>query len=56
MELFRADKVGRLQASYYRDCRSCNQRMKWRKAVFFSETEETIRMFECNCGERIWDE
>ena len=56
MELFRAEKCGHLPTSFYRDCRSCNKKMKWKKAVFFEETDETIRMFECKCGERIWDE
>ena len=34
----------------------CNNKLKLKRAVFFEETDETIRMFECDCGERIWDE
>jgi hypothetical protein len=26
------------------------------RAVYYPETEETIRVFECDCGERTWDE
>ena len=56
MELFKAEKFGHLDANSQRGCNSCNGKLKLIKAVFFPETVETIRMFECDCGERIWDE
>ena len=56
MELFRAEKFGRLEANSQRDCDCCRGKLKLIRAVIFPETEETIRMFECDCGERIWDE
>jgi len=56
VELFRAEKLGHLEANSQRDCNSCKGKLKLIKAVFFPETVETIRMFECDCGERIWDE
>jgi hypothetical protein len=56
MELFRAEKFGRLEANSQRDCNSCRGRLKLIRAVVFPQTKETIRMFQCDCGERIWDE
>jgi hypothetical protein len=56
MELFRAEKFGHLESNSVRVCDTCNDKLKLKRTVFFPETEETIRMFECDCGERIWDE
>jgi hypothetical protein len=58
MELFRAQKFGAFESSNnsLRDCRFCNNKMRLIRAVFYPETEETIRVFECDCGERTWDE
>ena len=56
MDLFRAEKFGHLDSDSLRDCSLCNRKLKLKRAVFFEETDETIRMFECDCGERIWDE
>ena len=56
MELFRAEKFGHFESNSVRVCATCNDRIKLMRTVFFPETAETIRMFECDCGERIWDE
>jgi len=56
MELFRAEKFGHFEANSQRGCNSCDGKLKLIRTVFFPETIETIRMFECDCGERIWDE
>jgi hypothetical protein len=55
MELFRAEKFGDLESNddSLRGCGSCDNKLR---AVYYPETEETIRMFECDCGERTWDE
>ena len=54
--MFRAEKFGNLDPNSRRDCDSCSGKLKLIKVVTFPETKETIRMFECDCGERIWDE
>jgi hypothetical protein len=58
MELFRAEKFGDLQSNdtSLRECRFCNKNLRLLRAVYYPETGETIRMFECDCGERTWDE
>jgi hypothetical protein len=58
MELFRAEKFGDFEdnSSPLRECRSCNNKLRLIRAVYYPETEETIRVFECDCGERTWDE
>jgi hypothetical protein len=58
MELFRAEKFGDIESSddSLRECRSCDNKLRLIRAVHYPETEETIRMFECDCGERTWDE
>jgi hypothetical protein len=58
MELFRAEKFGDFEdnSNPLRECRSCNNKLRLIRAVYYPETEETIRVFECDCGERTWDE
>jgi hypothetical protein len=58
MELFRAEKLGDFESSddSFKECRSCDNKLRLIRAVHYPETEETIRMFECDCGERVWDE
>ena len=58
MELFRAQKFGTFESSNnsLRECRFCNNKMRLIRTVFYPEREETIRVFECDCGERTWDE
>jgi dTDP-4-dehydrorhamnose 3,5-epimerase-like enzyme len=58
MELFRAEKFGDLKSdqSSHRECRFCHNKLRLIRAVHYPETEKTIRVFECDCGERTWDE
>jgi hypothetical protein len=58
MELFRAEKFGNLESdkNSHRGCRSCDNNLRLVRAVYYPETEATIRVFECDCGERTWDE
>jgi hypothetical protein len=58
MEFFRAVKFGELESNdnSLRECRSCNNKTALIRVVYYPETEEIIRMFECVCGERTWDE
>jgi hypothetical protein len=58
MELFRAEKLGDVESSDYslRVCRLCDNKLRLIRAVHYPETEETIRVFECDCGGRTWDE
>ena len=56
MELFWAEKFGDLPTDSHRECSSCNQKVRLIRAVFYPETDQTIREFECDCGERTWDE
>jgi hypothetical protein len=58
MELFRAEKFGDLENNdnSLRGCRSCDNKLRLVRAVYYPETEATIRVFECDCGERTWDE
>ena len=58
MELFRAEKFGDFEGNSnpLRECRFCSNKLRLIRAVYYPETEETIRVFECDCGERTWDE
>jgi hypothetical protein len=57
MELFRAEKFGDFEDNgNLRECRSCNKKLKLIRAVYYPETKQTVRVFECDCGERTWDE
>ena len=56
MELFWAKKVGYLTSNSLRECRICGDKLKLLRSVYYPETNQTIRVFECACGERTWDE
>ena len=56
MELFKAEKIGEMEADSRKKCRVCGRLLKLLRTVHFPDSKTTIRAFECECGERIWDE
>jgi hypothetical protein len=55
MELLRAENVGEIESNPVKKCRACNEELKLVRAVMIPPGN-LIRMFECKCGERIWEE
>jgi hypothetical protein len=56
MELFRAEKVAEVaSASTNKKCR-CGETMKLIRTILVSDTGNLMHMFECTCGERVWDD
>ena len=56
MEIFKAEKIGELEDNSGRKCRVCGATLKLVSAVHFPDRQALIRAFECDCGERIWDD
>ena len=56
MELFRAEKIGELESDSTRQCRVCGKTLNLIRIVYYPDREATVRVFECECGERTWDE
>jgi C4-type Zn-finger protein len=56
MELFWAVKMGELENHSTRQCRVCGKALELVQIVFDLDGEVAIRVFECECGERTWDE
>lgn len=56
MELFWAEKIGEIESNSTRHCRFCGKMLKLVRTVFCPDREVAIRVFECECGERTWDE
>jgi hypothetical protein len=56
MEMFRAEKIGEIESESERKCRVCGAQLKLIMTVHFPDRKAVIRAFECDCGERIWDE
>jgi len=55
MELFRAEKVGDIESTPTRKCRKCNQTLELVRTILIV-TGDIIRLFECKCGERVWED
>jgi hypothetical protein len=55
VELFRAEKVGELESVSTKKCRACGERLALVRSILDASTGEMIQMFECDCGERIWE-
>jgi len=56
MEIFRAEKIGEIESDSSRECRVCGDTLKLTRTVHFPDRQAVIRTFECDCGDRIWDE
>ena len=59
VELFQAEKVADIEnssTSSTRRCRLCGEKLELVRTVMNKDTGEIIHMFECRCGERIWDD
>jgi hypothetical protein len=56
MELFMAAKIGDTEGASIRKCAKCGRVMELIRAVHFPDRQAVIRSFQCNCGERTWDE
>jgi hypothetical protein len=56
MEIFRAEKIGETEGNSNRECRVCGATLKLIRTVHFPDRQTVIRAFECDCGERVWDE
>jgi hypothetical protein len=56
MELFKAEKIAELEDNSDRRCRTCGETLMLVRTVFYPDRDALIRSFECECGERIWDD
>ena len=56
MEWFKAEKIGETESKSTRKCRVCGKTLRLLRVVYFPDQAEAIRSFECECGDRIWDE
>jgi transposase len=56
MELFRAEKIAEIESRSSKRCRVCGNTLRLLRVVHFPDRAAAIRAFECECGERIWDE
>jgi hypothetical protein len=57
MKLFAAEKVEDFAPSESeRTCRSCGEKLKVVAAFVEAATGKIIHTFECECGERVWDD
>jgi hypothetical protein len=56
MEMFKAEKIGETESDSSRECRTCGAALRLIRTVHFPDRQAVIRAFECDCGERIWDE
>ena len=56
MELFQAEMVAAIEHQSSKTCRRCSARLHLVKVMIDSHTGDVVHMFECQCGERIWNE
>jgi hypothetical protein len=56
MELFRAEKVAEIESASTLACRVCSQKLNLVRTVVDADTGNSFHMFECDCGERTWED
>jgi len=56
MELFWVEKIGQLESHSTRQCRACGKTLMLVRIVYYPDTEAAVRVFECECGERTWED
>jgi hypothetical protein len=56
MDLFGAEKIATVREQSAEICRLCGTKLALVRVIIDSDTGNTYRMFECKCGERIWND
>ena len=57
MELFHAEKVAEFESSISKKtCRICSQKVELVRTIVEAETGVLMHLFECECGDRTWEE
>ena len=60
MELFRAEKVAEAihspQTDSVKKCRFCGRSLELTRKMLDVETGRVIHMYECECGDRTWND
>jgi transposase len=56
MELFAAEKVAELPSSSTKRCNLCGEKLELIRTVVDADTGHVTHIFECKCGERVWDD
>ena len=56
MEVFRAEKVAELESAATKTCRNCNQQLELLRTIVDADSGHSMHLFECQCGNRIWEE
>jgi transposase len=56
VELFTAEKVAEVPSASTKRCCFCGEKLELIRTVMDSNTGDVIHMFECECGERVWDD
>lgn len=56
MDLFGAEKIATVREQSAEICRLCGTKLVLVRVIIDSDTGSTYRMFECKCGERIWND
>ena len=60
MELFRAEKVAEgihgASTDATRKCRFCGGALELMRKMLDMDTGHLIQMYECECGDRTWDD
>ena len=56
MDLLWAAKFAELESRSTKQCKACNSKLELIRTVVDSDTGSLIHMFECECGERTWED
>jgi GTP cyclohydrolase II len=55
VELFRAEKIAVVEDQSNKTCR-CGEKLTLVRVMVNSLTGDIVHMFECPCGERVWND
>ena len=56
MDLFQAERIAIVNDHSAETCPRCGAKLVLVRLILGSDTGSTSRMFECDCGERIWND
>jgi len=56
MDLFQAERIATVRDQSAETCLLCGAKLVLVRMIVDSDTGSTYRMFECDCGQRIWED